>query len=113
VTATNATNVVVTGSDNSSYDLSATAGGTQKVTPTTTTTYTVEATGVSGNASATATVTVTPPGSSQAINHVIFMLQENHTFDNYFGMLNNYRRTNGGTSATTEMSIRSMASMTS
>jgi phospholipase C len=95
VTATNATNVVVTGSDNSSYDLSATAGGTQKVTPTTTTTYTVEATGVSGNASATATVTVTPPGSSQAINHVIFMLQENHTFDNYFGMLNNYRRTNG------------------
>ena len=95
VTATNATNVVVTGSDNSSYDLSATAGETQKVTPTTTTTYTAEATGVSGNASATATVTVTPPGSSQAINHVIFMLQENHTFDNYFGMLNNYRRTNG------------------
>jgi hypothetical protein len=80
VTATNATNVVVTGSDNSSYDLSATAGGTQKVTPTTTTTYTAEATGVSGNASAIATVTVKPPGSSQAINHVIFMLQENHTF---------------------------------
>jgi phospholipase C len=95
VTATNATNVVVTGSDNSSYDLSATAGGAQKVTPTTTTTYTAEASGVSGSASATATVTVTPPGSSQAINHVIFMLQENHTFDNYFGMLNNYRRTNG------------------
>ena len=27
-----------------------------------------------------------------AINHVIFMLQENHSFDNYFGMLNPYRR---------------------
>lgn len=31
----------------------------------------------------------------QAINHVIFMLQENRTFDNYFGMLNVYRKNNG------------------
>jgi phospholipase C len=30
-----------------------------------------------------------------SINHVIFMLQENHTFDNYFGMLNPYRANNG------------------
>ena len=30
-----------------------------------------------------------------AIQHVIFMLQENHTFDNYFGMLNPYRKKNG------------------
>jgi phospholipase C len=89
----NATAVSLSGSDGSSYKLAA-KGGTQKVTPTSTTTYTAEATGASGNASDTATVTVTASGGAQAINHVIFMLQENHTFDNYFGMLNNYRRTN-------------------
>lgn len=46
---------------------------------------------------ATALVTVVPAGSLQSINHVILMLQENHTFDNYFGMLNLYRQTNGWT----------------
>jgi phospholipase C len=93
VAATNAASVVVAGSDGSSYNLSAT-GGAQAVTPTATTTYTATATGTGGTASATATVTVTPPGSIQSINHVIFMLQENHTFDNYFGMLNPYREAN-------------------
>jgi len=34
-------------------------------------------------------------GAPAAINHVIFMLQENHSFDNYFGLLNPYRRANG------------------
>jgi len=43
---------------------------------------------------ATATVTVVPAGSANAIQHVIFMLQENHSFDNYFGMLNPYREAN-------------------
>src|SRR5262249_46611076 len=32
--------------------------------------------------------------SASAINHVIFMLQENRTFDSYFGMLNPYRVAN-------------------
>src|SRR6201996_2372747 len=96
VTATNATQVTVTGSDGSSYTLSST-GGTQTVRPTTTTTYTADVTGSGGTASANATVTVTPAGSSDPINHVIFMLQENHTFDAYFGMLNPYRRTKGWT----------------
>jgi phospholipase C len=64
------------------------------VSPTATTTYTATATGAGGNASATATVTVVASGSLQSIDHVIFMLQENHTFDNYFGMLNPYRQTN-------------------
>jgi len=38
-----------------------------------------------------------PPGngSVDSIDHVIFMMQENHTFDNYFGMLNPYRKANG------------------
>ena len=87
VVATGATGVVVTGSDQSSYTLTPT-GGTQAASPTATTTYTATATGTAGTTSATVTVTV---GSVQQINHVIFMLQENHTFDNYFGMLNPYR----------------------
>ena len=96
VNATNATSVTVTGSDGSSYPLSS-AGGTQTVDPTTTTTYTADASGSGGNASANTTVTVTPGGSSNSINHVLFLLQENHSFDNYFGMLNPYRRTKGWT----------------
>ena len=94
VTATNATQVTVTGTDGSSYNLQP-AGGTQSVSPAATTTYTAHATGVGGQATATATVTVTAAASLQSIDHVIFMLQENHTFDNYFGMLNPYRQTNG------------------
>jgi phospholipase C len=67
----------------------------QSVSPTATTTYTVTATGAGGNASANATMTVEPAGSLQSIDHVVFMLQENHSFDNYFGMLNPYRKSNG------------------
>lgn len=37
----------------------------------------------------------TPPAASlQSFEHVIFMLQENRTFDSYFGMLNPYRVAN-------------------
>jgi hypothetical protein len=60
INATNATQVTVTGSDGSSYNLSAT-GGTQAVTPAATATYTATVTGTGGKASATATVTVTGP----------------------------------------------------
>ncbi len=97
VTASNATGVTVTGTDGSSYTLAAT-GGTQVVSPTATTTtaitYTATATGAGGDATATAVVTVNPAATVQSINHVIFMMQENHTFDNYFGMLNPYRHAN-------------------
>ena len=92
VTATNATQVAITGSDGTTYPLLA-SGGIQVVTPTATTTYTATATGNGGNASATAIVTVGSAAGAQSINHVIFMLQENHSFDNYFGMLNPYRQT--------------------
>jgi phospholipase C len=95
VTATNATQVTVTGTDGSSYTLQP-SGGTQVVSPAATTTYTATATGAGGNASATATVTVEPAASLQSIDHVIFMLQENHSFDNYFGMLNPYRENPDG-----------------
>jgi phospholipase C len=94
-TATNAAQVIITGTDGSSYTLPA-AGGNQSVTPTATTTYTATATAVAGTGTATAgvTVTITAAGGVQAIDHVIFMLQENHSFDNYFGMLNPYRHAN-------------------
>ncbi len=95
VTGTNTTSsVTVTGSDGSSHTLPA-AGGKISVSPTATTTYTAEASSSGGNLSATATVTVIPASSINAIGHVIFMLQENHTFDNYFGLLNPYRKANG------------------
>ncbi len=93
VTATDDTGVSVSGSDGSSYTLAAT-GGTQSVTPTADTTYTATATGAGGNTTATVTVTVKPSGTVKLVNHVIFMMQENHTFDNYFGMLNPYRVAN-------------------
>jgi len=93
VTATNATQVTVTGTDGSSYTLQP-AGGTQSVSPTATATYTAAATNAAGSVTATVTVTVEPPATLQSIKHVIFMLQENHSFDNYFGMLNPYRKAN-------------------
>jgi phospholipase C len=93
VTATKATQVTVTGTDGSSYALSST-GGTETVAPTATTTYTAVATGAQGTTSASATVMIASLGDLKSINHVIFMLQENHSFDNYFGMLNPYRAAN-------------------
>jgi phospholipase C len=52
-----------------------------------------------GQAPGSPPLTSPPPvtGDVTKINHVIFMLQENHTFDNYFGMLNLYRQSKGWT----------------
>jgi len=95
VTATNATSVVVTGSDGSSFPLSAT-GGQVTVTPAMTTTYTAEASNAAGTTvSAQTTVTVGTSAGVSKVQHVIFLLQENRSFDSYFGMLNPYRRSNG------------------
>jgi phospholipase C len=98
VTATNATQLSVTGSDGTTYPLQP-GGGNQIVTPTASTTYTATATGASGTTPVTdsATVTIVAAGSLQSVEHVIFMLQENHSFDNYFGMLNPYRTANNYT----------------
>jgi phospholipase C len=94
VVATNATQVVVTDPAGDTFNLQP-SGGTKQVTPAVTTTYTATATGAGGNVTATATITVVSAGNAGSIDHVIFMLQENHTFDNYFGMLNPYRQKNG------------------
>ena len=64
VTATNATQVTLDGSNNSKRTLGAT-GGTVSVAPTSTTTYTATATGAGGTATASVTITV-GSGSGQA-----------------------------------------------
>lgn len=96
VTAVNASGVTISNTLNSTtYSLPGT-GGTETVSPTATVTYTATAIGENGtNVTASATVTVTAPGSVTSINHVIFMMQENRTFDTYFGMLNPYKEANG------------------
>lgn len=94
VTATNATQVTIAGTNGSSYTLPQ-DGGSQAVSPTATTTYTATATGPGGTDKASTTVTVEPSTGLKSIDHVIFMLQENHSFDNYFGMLNPYRAAHG------------------
>ncbi len=69
--------------------------GSVTVKPTQTTTYTITATGTGGTGTATAMVTVHASGSLSSVQHVIFMMQENRSFDSYFGMLNPYRQSNG------------------
>jgi phospholipase C len=92
---TNATTVTIDGGIGT-----VAASGTQQVTPTATTTYTLTATGAGGTQDATAMVTVNPPPptSIQSINHIIFMLQENRSFDSYFGNLPQYWQAQGITS---------------
>src|SRR5882762_4142104 len=96
VVATNSNKVVITDNlDSNSYPLPA-SGGTQSVIPTATTIYTATATGTNNQSvTATATVTVGPGTLNASVNHIIFMMQENRTFDHYFGMLNPYRAANG------------------
>lgn len=91
VTAQNASQVVVTNNVDSTSQSLASTGGTFSVSPAQTTTYTATATAASG-AKATASTTVTITGGIGSVNHVIFMMQENRSFDTYFGMLNPYRK---------------------
>src|SRR5581483_9329711 len=71
---------------------SQTASGQVTVTPSATTTYTLVANGAGGQSSpATATVTVSTVTGMAHINHILFMIQENRSFDEYFGKLDDYR----------------------
>lgn len=66
--------------------------GNMSVSPTQTTTYTLTGTDSGGHTTTAATtVTVSTGGSGlQTIKHIIFMLQENRSFDSYFGQLQAY-----------------------
>jgi phospholipase C len=99
ITATNATSIQVTDNIDSQVWTVPSTGGSVTVTPTATTTYAATATSSSGNtATSSSTVTVssgTPGGNGiNAVNHVIFYLHENRSFDSYLGMLNPYRQAN-------------------
>ncbi len=70
--------------------------GSFKVAPGVTTTYTATATDQSGaklTQQVVVSVAVPPPAPipDHPIKHIIVMLQENRTFDNYFGVLGAYR----------------------
>jgi phospholipase C len=61
------------------------------VSPTQTTTYTITAFDAGGHTTtAEATVTVSTSAGLRTIKHIIFMLQENRSFDSYFGQLQAY-----------------------
>ena len=65
--------------------------GSAMVNPAVTTTYTATA-GVDANNSIQQSAAVTVAAASAgAIKHIFFMLQENRSFDNYFGQLGAYR----------------------
>jgi phospholipase C len=65
--------------------------GTANVSPSTTTTYTATATAADGSTiKQSTTVTVGSP-STGVIKHIFFLLQENRSFDMYFGQLKTYQ----------------------
>ncbi len=67
------------------------ASGTATVSPAASTTYTATATDASGHtATQQATVTVVDSGDPNQIKHIIIMVQENRSLDNYFGMFDTY-----------------------
>src|SRR6478736_3955823 len=51
--------------------------------------------GATGGPTPTPTPSTTPTGSLQSVNHIIFMMQENRSFDAYFGKINDYRASLG------------------
>jgi phospholipase C len=66
--------------------------GSQTVSPSSSTTYNLTATGAGGTQGASAQLSVTqPPPPTATVNHIIFLAEENRSFDHYFGKLNDYR----------------------
>ncbi|HEY6348931.1 MAG TPA: alkaline phosphatase family protein [Candidatus Angelobacter sp.] len=65
--------------------------GTIPVSPTRTTTYTATATDPSGITTTSKTVVTISGALQQSINHIIWLVQENRSFDSYFGKLDVYR----------------------
>src|SRR3954469_17095648 len=70
--------------------------GSVSVSPTSTTTYTATATDASNHvATSQITVQVGNCGGINQVKHIIFFMQENRSFDNYFGLLGAYRGSKG------------------
>jgi phospholipase C len=72
------------------------ATGSVSVSPTQNTTYTITALDAQGNpATGSATVNVVTNNGLQSIKHIIVLLQENRSFDNYFSKLGDYAASRG------------------
>lgn len=72
------------------------ANGSISVSPTQNTTYTITATDSQGNTATNATtVNVVTNTGLQGIKHIVVMLQENRSFDNYFSKLGDYAASHG------------------
>ena len=76
--------------DNGALSSTSTLTGAVTVTPSSSTTYTLTATQANGLV-ATSQATVTVGTGLSNIKHIIFLVQENRSFDNYFSKLGVYR----------------------
>jgi phospholipase C len=65
--------------------------GNVTVRPTQSTTYSCTATDRFGNQLSTRTKAIVSAGDVSNLNHIVYLLQENRAFDNYFGNLADYR----------------------
>ena len=65
--------------------------GSATVTPTATATYTATATAMNGSTITQAVTVTVNAANSGVIKHIFYMLQENRSFDMYFGQLGAYR----------------------
>ncbi len=72
-------------------EVSPAASGKVTVTPTQSTNYTCTATDQYGDQLSQQAPVIVSAGSIQNLNHIVYMLQENRAFDNYFGVFANYR----------------------
>ncbi|HLJ30473.1 MAG TPA: alkaline phosphatase family protein [Candidatus Angelobacter sp.] len=69
--------------------------GTVTVNPTRSTTYTATATDPNGVTTTSKTVVTLSGALQKSINHIIWLVQENRSFDSYFGKLGLYRVSKG------------------
>jgi phospholipase C len=67
--------------------------GTANVSPSTTTTYTATATAATGGTIKQSVTVTVNTASTGVIKHIFFLLQENRSFDMYFGQLAGYQPT--------------------
>src|SRR5215467_863749 len=97
---TNATSVSIDNGVGSNLPAS---GSHMFTAPAATTTFTLTATGAGTTATSKSALTVTAPKDLHALNHIIYMIQENRSFDHYFGKMNTYRVKNGFSSSMTDV----------
>jgi phospholipase C len=86
-----ASNAVSVSIDQGVGQVAPAAVGSVTVAPTQSTTYTCTATDRFGDQLSQQTQVILSTNGVQNLNHIVYMLQENRAFDNYFGEFANYR----------------------